>query len=63
MINLHDQSVNFTSKAHNERIKHVQMLCKFTSNKIYFVVCIEKNLREKSLMTVLIRVLKMIFFV
>ena len=33
MINLHDLGVKFTSKAHNERIKHAQMLCSFTRNK------------------------------
>ena len=30
MINLHDLGMNFASKAHNERIKHAQMLCNFT---------------------------------
>ena len=34
MINLHDLGVKFASKAHNERIKHAQMLCNFTPNKI-----------------------------
>ena len=32
MINLHDLGVNFVLKAHNERIKHAQMLCNFTPN-------------------------------
>ena len=34
MINMDDLGVNFASKAHNERIKHAQMLCKFTPNII-----------------------------
>ena len=33
MINLYDLSVNFASKAHNECIKHPQMLCNSTPNK------------------------------
>ena len=32
MINMDDLGVNFASKGHNERIKHAQMLCKFTPN-------------------------------
>ena len=32
MINLHDLGVKFTSKAHNEHIRHAQMLCNFTPN-------------------------------
>ena len=32
MINFHDLGVNFASKAHNEHIKHAQMLCNFTPN-------------------------------
>ena len=34
MINFHDLGVNFASKAHNERIKHAQMLYKFTPNTL-----------------------------
>ena len=32
IINLHDLGMNLASKAHNERIKHAQMLCEFTPN-------------------------------
>ena len=34
VINLHDLGVKFASKSHNECIKHAQMLCNFTPNKI-----------------------------
>ena len=33
MINFHDLGENFASKAHNERIKHAQILCKLTPKK------------------------------
>ena len=34
MINLRDLGVKFTSKAHNESIKHAQMLCNFIPNNM-----------------------------
>ena len=33
MINLHDLGVKFGSKAHNECIRHAQMLCNLTPNR------------------------------
>ena len=31
MINLHELGMKFALKAHNERIRHAQILCNFTS--------------------------------
>ena len=43
MINLHDLGVKFTSKAHNERIRHAQMLCNFTPIIANFMVSLSER--------------------
>ena len=52
MINFHDIGVNFASKAHNERIKHAQMLCNFTPNND-FINHNTKELNFHSISTIL----------
>ena len=47
MINLHDLGVKFTSKAHNEHIRHSQMLCNFTPIIANFMVSLSERRMTK----------------